>query len=91
MSSREFSEWLMYERIDPGEPDRGDYQTAMLASVVANSIKQIFGRHGKLIPMEDFLLRFDDALVEEVPRKKSPAEIKAKLLIWKGMHEQRKK
>lgn len=55
MSSREFTEWLEYDRLSPGEPERGDVQTALLCSVVANFLKA----RGKAFAIKDFLLDFE--------------------------------
>ena len=53
ISSREFIEWLEYEKIEPGEPRRSDWQTALLCVTFArlNGIKTA--------KMEDFLLKFE--------------------------------
>ncbi len=36
ISSREFAEWMAFDRVEPIGGRRGDYQTAMLAALLAN-------------------------------------------------------
>jgi len=75
MSSAEFGEWLAYDQMNPGEPERGDLQAAMIAMVVANAHK---GKKGKPFEIKDFLLKFKDS----APVQKSAQEIKTKLTSW---------
>ena len=54
----EFVQWQVYEELSPGEPERGDIQSALVASVVANAFRS--GR--KAYRIQDFLLKFPTAL-----------------------------
>ena len=74
MSSVEFAEWMAFERIEPGEPIRGDYRAASIRETIANSVRT----KGKPFEVEDFLLRFVDG-----QRTKGWKEIKNVLVQWK--------
>lgn len=53
MDSRELSEWMAYEQVTgPLGSERGDFQAALLATVVANSLK---GKKGRRLRLKDFL------------------------------------
>ena len=75
MSSAEFGEWLAYDLISPGYPERGDLQTAVVAMTVANAHK---GKKGKAYVLSDFILKFKN----RTPAKKTAKEIKMKLVSW---------
>lgn len=55
VSSREFAEWMAYNRIEPFGYERTDLGHAITAATVANSVKGKKGRTAKII---DFLPRF---------------------------------
>jgi hypothetical protein len=74
MDSKEFTEWIAYEQIDPGEPERSDLRAALMACTVANAHK---GARGRLYKISDFLLKF------KTPRKEpNQKSIKTKLQYW---------
>jgi len=73
--SREFGEWTAYESLSPGEPERSDLQTALVACTVANVMR---GKKGRPFRIKDFLLKFD------LPERKTVEEIKMKLALWKN-------
>jgi hypothetical protein len=53
MDSRELTEWMAYEQVTgPLGTERGDIHTALLATVVANSLK---GKKGRRHKLRDFL------------------------------------
>ena len=79
MTSSEFAEWLAYDQISPGEPERGDLRSALVASVIANSQK---GK-GRPYSISDFLLKFKTGK----PTRKSAQEIKTKLKSWLSMYK----
>lgn len=56
MSSREFSEWIAYEQIQPGSPLREDIHAALICSVLAN----VNRTKGKKYKVDDFLLDFSE-------------------------------
>lgn len=78
MSSEEFLEWLAYDRMSPGEPERGDAQAALTAMVIANSNRKPGTAPYKL---QDFLLSFDS------PQKEvSPAQVlRTQLETWRSI------
>jgi len=55
IDSREYSEWLAYDRFDPIGLDRGDWQAALIASTVANSVRAKGDRPSRV---EDFVFKF---------------------------------
>lgn len=63
MSSREFVEWRAFNALEPPEPVRGDYRTALLAFVVC----KLFAGEKYRGKIEDFLLEFRraDAAAED--------------------------
>jgi len=75
MTSAEFGEWLVYDQMSPGDPERGDLQAAVVAMTIANAHK---GKKGKPFEIKDFLLRFKDRR----PVAKTPKELKIKLTSW---------
>lgn len=75
MSSEEFAEWVAFDRMSPGEPERSDLQSAMVASVIANSNK---GKKGKPYGLDDFMLKFKKD--DRVPV--TGREIGVKLKSW---------
>ena len=77
MSSKEFGEWMAFDRISPGEPERGDIRTALLAATIFNAHK---GRKGKTASLDDFLLKFKRRVKK--PTKKTRSEVKVKLKSW---------
>lgn len=67
MTARQFLEWEHYSRIEPFGEQRGDYQAASVATVVANSNR---GPKQEPFKIEDFLLKFE----ERVSRRQTPEE-----------------
>ena len=66
---------MAYESLSPGEPERSDLQTALIACTMANVMK---GKRGRPFQIKDFLLKFD------LPERKTVEEIKMKLALWKN-------
>ena len=57
ISSRELSEWMVYERIaGPLGPVRGDYHAAQIAATLQNVNR---GKRGKARTLDDVRLRWD--------------------------------
>lgn len=79
IDSREFSEWMAYEEISPGDPERADLRAALIAHTVASCMAAKKGRRFKL---KDFLLRFRKG----PPQRKSAKDLKTKLIAWKTGH-----
>ena len=57
ISSREFAEWMAYNRIEPFGYERSDLGHAITAATVANSAR---GKKGRTAKVADFLPRFSD-------------------------------
>ena len=81
MDSREFGEWIAYNRICPLEPVRSDLRSAAEQALLANINRDKKRKHSPY-ELEDFRLNFDPSNRE---RRKSWQEIKGKLMGWKGM------
>lgn len=52
ISAREFAEWAAFDRMNPGEPERGDYRAALIAFTVARALG------AENVKLEDFVLEF---------------------------------
>jgi len=74
INSKEFGEWLAYEEISPGDPERADLRAALISCTMANVMK---AKKGKPLQIKDFLLKFD------LPRK-TAGEVRTKLFSWKA-------
>ena len=57
MSSREFTEWAAYDKLDPIGGVRGDIQAGIVAATVYNSNR---GK-GKVLSAKDFMPKFTQA------------------------------
>ena len=75
INSREFGEWVAYEEFAPGDPERADLRTALIACTMANVMR---GKKGRPFQIKDFLLKFD------LPVRKTMEDVKVKLLQWKA-------
>lgn len=71
----EFTRWMAYDMLDPGEPFRGDMRAALLATTFAGA----FSKKGNKP-------RFNNYLLFEIMRKRqedcSDADIKTKMKNW---------
>lgn len=56
ISSRELSEWQLYDEYDPFGNKRGDLQAAIVASTVYNMLR---GKDDKVASLDDFMVKFD--------------------------------
>ena len=57
ISSTEFMEWIAYERLDPGDPERGDFRTANICFWIH---RQYLSRPDqKKQKIQDYLIDFD--------------------------------
>ena len=71
ISSKEFSEWIAYERISPTDPERQDLRFALLCYHMVHLLGDTKGKNFKIT---DFLLNFDDSrisLTDEEKRERS--------------------
>ena len=83
MSSREFGEWMAFDYLSPGEPERGDWNAAMVAHTIYDAHRT---RKMKKYDIKDFLLQFSPKRIV----RKTAKDIKMKLLAFKGMMDARK-
>ena len=82
ISSKEFAEWMAYEQLSPGYPEREDAQAAVVAQTVYNMMRA----KGRARPLKDFLLNF------RVPERRPAEEMMMTLLSWaKAMNARRKR
>jgi hypothetical protein len=56
VTSRELTEWMAYERLEPFGEWRADLRAALVAMVMANAWR---GKDQKAFTIEDFMLKFD--------------------------------
>lgn len=64
MTAKRFLEWEHYSRIEPFGEQRGDYQAASIATVIANSTR---GTKQEPFKIEDFLLKFEEPKKRQTP------------------------
>jgi len=56
MSSSEFTEWIAYNDIEPGEPERTDWRNALLCQTISSTIPR---KRGTRLPkLSEFILKF---------------------------------
>jgi hypothetical protein len=73
VSGEQLREWLEFAAIEPFGDRRADYQTALLASVLANVWR---GKGQRAAELKDFLLDF------RPKEKPNPQKLRNKLLAW---------
>lgn len=78
MSSLEFAEWMAYETFEPGEPYRGDAQTALICQTIVTILRRALGAKGPDPELKDFLLRFEPKTLTRIPYE----QLKAKFKGW---------
>lgn len=80
MSSREFSEWLAYDRLNPIGPERADWRAAMTAWVMACA----HSGAGKMPQFRDF----DFMSNYSEPEQKTDEQIRMKMKAYVAMHNE---
>ena len=80
MSSREFTEWMIYSQIEPFGPARLDYHAALISTVVANS-------NGNKMSPDDFIKPFEieSREVEVIEEDEFSAKQLQMMSIFKAM------
>jgi hypothetical protein len=71
IDSREFAEWIAYDRMDPIGQDRADLRAALVSATVARSIG------GGKAEINDFMLKFEP---RENPKPKDWRTLRANML-----------
>jgi hypothetical protein len=79
MSSREFTEWMARDQIDPIGDLRSDLQAALVARTIAE-VNRDPKRRDKPYKVEEFLLQFNAEVQEEVEPTEEELMFKANLL-----------
>ena len=78
LTSKQLSEWEVYDRLDPTGEWRDDFRLAYLSSLLTNLTISVYGKQGaKTTNPMDFMLEWD--LEKREPKKQSREEIKAAL------------
>lgn len=86
MTAVEFSEWVVYYRLEPSLDQRMDWLVASVREMVFNMAVDVKNRK----PVKDFLLKFNDAVDEVVQRGGSSQtweQQKALMLMALGFKE----
>lgn len=65
LTAVEYVEWRAFDRLEPIGLQRGDYQAALIATVVANAMARDKDVHPEAYKLEDFLLKWGDEDEEE--------------------------
>ena len=63
MSSKQFSEWMAYDTLEPFGEIRADIRNAMLCAILVNINR---GKNSKPAKLEDFMPTFDKKWMDEV-------------------------
>jgi hypothetical protein len=85
LTSRQFSEWQAYDKLDPIGTWRDDFRFAILESLILNIVNSLYSKKGhtpkKVSPM-DFMLNWDGGLKggDEGQKKQSTEDMKRILL-----------
>lgn len=87
ISSREFTQWVAKERIDPGNPLRDDIRTALICWTIHSTVRGALGGKGKAPQISDFLLKFE----EKNKRFQDPEVLKAKMMTWAAQYRAHQK
>lgn len=91
MTSQEFAEWRAVDEIlDPGEPTRGDLQTAILAGILANMTREQGDAVGfdkflvseLLVKARDEALKDDPETPNDLPPPDDPGKLAADFRMW---------
>lgn len=77
MSSREFSEWMAYDRVDPFGPRRDDLRAGSIAAMIAN-VNRDSQRHPEPFTADEFAIRFEPP--EDIDEAEAVAENADRLL-----------
>ena len=80
MSSREFSEWIAFYSLEPFGEDREDLRSGIVASVVANTVRDPESQPEPFQPA-DFMPRFG-AEDEEETAPEDPARLYRRFRTW---------
>lgn len=75
LGSKEFVDWIAYDRSSPIGDERGDLQAALIAQVLFNMLR---GQRTQPAELEDFVLKFG------MPQGKSPQQIEDFLKAFTG-------
>lgn len=85
LTASELAEWEAYAGLEPLETTRADYRMAVLASIVVNIARAIYGKKGaQMTSPEDFL---PDWTGERQRKGQSVEEMKQVLLSIAGVNK----
>lgn len=84
MSSREFTEWAAFARLDPFGPARADLRMANIMALTAE-IHRDRKRRGRPYTPAEFMFEFDPELVAEADKPKGPRQLWRELKTWAMM------
>jgi len=87
ISSKEFSEWMVYESISPGYPEREGLNAALIAQTIYN----MHITKGKPRPLKDFIIKFPGSGDSEKSDKEGWRGLKERLRIWAQTHNKKLK
>jgi len=76
VSSREFVEWMAFERLSPLDPERQDLRFALLCFHIYNLL--VTDKKGHKLSIMDFMLKFEDT-------KKEPDKLAKSRQTWLGL------
>ena len=79
INSAEFIEWMAFDRMEPGEPLRGDFRAGMLAAMLINLLGDRKGSPVKPVEAVAFLSNEMENLFDPSASLPKPQEVKVKL------------
>jgi len=85
ISSREFAEWLAYDRFDPIGGLRDDARAGIIAATIANCNR---GKGQRAFTAADFMPEYEG---NAMTRKQTPDEIQARFRLFAEAHNARLK
>lgn len=93
VNSREFTEWLAFEDIEPSAPQRDDVRTAKQSMDIVQTMVNLWGsKKQRRLPLKDFMLDVDQwESQDEKDRKSRVKRIKQQMYQFAKLHNRRLK
>jgi hypothetical protein len=70
LTSKQVSEWLAYDRLDPIGEYRNDSRFAIVCSTITNIARSIWGKNGsKMTLISDFMPQYEQKQINRKPKQ----------------------
>jgi hypothetical protein len=91
VTSHQLSEWEAYDRLEPIGAWRADFRMAFLASLITNTVRQLYGKKGaKMTSPTDFMPDWGDENIEPKTPPQSVEEMKEIIYAIASVHKKKK-